>query len=134
MGEELERRSEQTSLHCIACLPPSSSTPSVLQRASHLAALICALSRDSSGETVLLEKAIKGREAKKRVRMSCFIFHIVKLTVALRMTTGLLIVSGIDRRLVKQSCQDTRDKMIAGGWRDSQVSHLINSGLEVAGV
>ena len=50
-----------------------------------------------------MEKAIKGREAKKRVRMSCFIFHIVKLTVALRMTTGLLIVSGIDRRLVKKT-------------------------------
>ena len=63
-----------------------------------------------------MEKATKGKEAKKRVRMSCIIFHIVKLTVALRMTTGLLIESGIDRRLVKkQSCQDTRDKVIAGG-------------------
>ena len=81
----VERRREQTSRHCIASLL-SRLFSSILQRASHLAALICALSRDSREVAVLT----KGTMAMVRMKMSSFIVDLPKLTVTLVLAIGIL--------------------------------------------
>ena len=88
--EVVERRREQTSRHCIASLL-SRLFSSMLQRASHLAAMIWALSRDSMEVAVLT----KGKVVTVKMKMSSFIVGFHKLTVTLMLATEILIaISG----------------------------------------
>ena len=86
--EVVERRREQTSRHCIASLL-SRLCSSMLQRASHLAAMIWALSRDSMEVAVLT----KGKVVTVKMKMSSFIVGFHKLTVTLMLATEILIAS-----------------------------------------
>ena len=86
--EVVERRREQTSRHCIASLL-SRLFSSMLQRASHLAAMIWALSRDSMEVAVLT----KGKVVMVRMKMSSFIVAFLKLTVTLMLAAEILIAS-----------------------------------------
>ena len=83
--EVVERRREQTSRHCIASLL-SRLFSSILQHASYLAALICALSRDSREVAALT----KGTMAMVWMKMSSFIVDLPKLTVTLVLAIGIL--------------------------------------------
>ena len=84
----MERSREQTSRHCIASLL-SRLFSSMLQRASHLAAMIWALSRDSMEVAVLT----KGKVLTVKIKMSSFIVGFLKLTVALMLAAEVLIAS-----------------------------------------
>ena len=86
--ELVESRREQTSRHCIASLL-SRLFSSMLQRASHLAAMIWALSRDSMEVAVLT----KGKVVMVRMKMSSFIVGFLKLTVTLMLAAEILIAS-----------------------------------------
>ena len=86
--ELVERRREQTSRHCIASLL-SRLFSSMLQRASHLAAMIWALSRDSMEVAVLT----MGKVVMVRMKMSSFILGFPKLTVTLMLAAEILIAS-----------------------------------------
>ena len=84
----MERSREQTSRHCIASLLFRLFS-SMLQRASHLAAMIWALSRDSMEVAVLT----KGKVVMVRMKMSSFIVGFLKLTVTLMLAAEILIAS-----------------------------------------
>ena len=86
--ELVESRREQTSRHSIASLL-SRLFSSMLQRASHLAAMIWALSRDSMEVAVLT----KGKVVMVRMKMSSFIVGFLKLTVTLMLAAEILITS-----------------------------------------
>ena len=86
--EVVERRRAPTSRHCIASLL-SRLLLSMLQRASHLAAMIWALSRDSMEVAVLT----KGKVVMVRMKMSSFIVGFLKLTVTLMLAAEILIAS-----------------------------------------
>ena len=86
--ELVESRREQTSRHCIASLL-SRLFSSMLQRASHLAAMIWALSRDSMEVAVMT----KGKVVMVRMRMISFIVGFLKLTVTLMLAAEILITS-----------------------------------------
>ena len=84
----MEERREQTSRHCIASLL-SRSFSSMLHLASHLAAMIWALSRDSIEVAVLTKEKV----LTVKMKMSSFIVGFLKLTVTLMLTTEILITS-----------------------------------------
>ena len=86
--EVVESRREQTSRHCIASLL-SRSFSAMLHLASHLAAMIWALSRDSMEVAVLT----KGKVVMVRMKMSSFIVAFLKLTVTLMLAAEILIAS-----------------------------------------
>ena len=86
--ELVESRREQTSRHCIASLL-SRSFSAMLHLASHLAAMIWALSRDSMEVAVLT----KGKVVTVKMKMSSFIVGFHKLTVTLMLATEILIAS-----------------------------------------
>ena len=86
--ELVERSREQTSRHCIASLL-SRLFSSMLQRASHLAAMISALSRNSMELAVLTKEKV----LTVKMKMSSFIVDFHKLTVTLILTAEILIAS-----------------------------------------
>ena len=86
--ELVESRREQTSRHCIASLL-SRLFSSMLQRASHLAAMIWALSRDSMEVAVLT----KGKVVTVKMKMSSFFRWLSQVDCDVELATEILIAS-----------------------------------------